>query len=517
MAQTEASSVVVMTPRSRSVMYSIALGSSAVYAGAIAAMALGFVSRALVARILTPAQLGILVTAQTVQAMTQAVGQFGLVDAVVRFVGRFARTEAGKAKGVVIRSLGIAATSTALLGIALGSLALILVHSFPKDRTLLDVIAVLAFAVPCATAGELLGAGFQGLGRFWVKVVFIDWGRALCLIAGALLLLALGRDSLLGVTGIYAAGLAISAGCTITWFLRDKYWKVTPAPVDTRSLLGYGVPLLLSAIVNWPGSYFLTLLLAGKVSVQAVAYYSLASTVANLVYMPASAIETAATLAWAGRIAEGSLPELRAEYQFTTRWCLLLGLVLLSVLVLRPTEIVRIIYGPQYTDAAPILRISAAIVTFNVATGPTEGLLRAFGHTREIFGGRLMGGVASLLCAIVLVPRLGIYGALIALAASTVAGVSYFSLALFRSERIHPFTWPYAKTLAAAAASMAVVFKVVPSAGNDFLRVLSVAAAFTVVFAMSLFFAGAFTEKDKRMALRFRRWLERGEMWPSHI
>ena len=64
-------------PRSRSVMHSIALGSSAVYAGAIAALALGFVSRALVARILTPAELGILVTAQTVQAMTQAVGQFG--------------------------------------------------------------------------------------------------------------------------------------------------------------------------------------------------------------------------------------------------------------------------------------------------------------------------------------------------------------------------------------------------------------------------------------------------------
>ena len=216
-----------------------------------------------------------------------------------------------------------------------------------------------------------------------MKVVFIDWGRALCVIAGAALLLALGRHSLFGVTSIYAAGLVASAGCTIAWFSRDKYWKAVPEPVDTRSLFAFGVPLLLSAIVNWPGSYFLTLLLAGKVSVQAVAYYALASTVSDLVAMPATAIETAATPAWSGRIADGSLPELRAEYQFTTRWCLLLGLLLLSVLVTRPTEIVRIIYGPQYTDAAPILRISAVIFTFNVATGPTEGLLRAFGHTRR--------------------------------------------------------------------------------------------------------------------------------------
>ena len=365
-------------------MHSIALGSSAVYAGAIAAMALGFVSRALVARILTPAQLGILVTAQTVQAMTQAVGQFGLVEAVVRFVGGFARTEPGRAKAVVIRSLRIAATSTALLGIAVGSVALFLVHSFPRDRTLLKVIAVLAFAVPCATTGELLSAGFQGLGRFWVKVVFIDWGRALCLIAGAVLLMAIGRDSLIGVTGIYAAGLAISAGCTIVWFSRDKYWKVTPGPVETRSLLAYGVPLLLSLIVNWPGSYFLTLLLAGKVSVQAVAYYTLASTVANLVYMPTSAIETAATPAWSGRIAEGSLPELRAEYQFTTRWCLLLGLLLLSVLVLRPTEVVRIIYGPDIPTRRPSCEspLRSSLLTPQQATGDFCG--RSVIHERSL-------------------------------------------------------------------------------------------------------------------------------------
>ena len=55
-----------------------------------------------------------------------------------------------------------------------------------------------------------------------MKVVFIDWGRALCLIAGAAVLLALGRNSLLGVTSIYAAGLVASAGCTIVWFSRTS-------------------------------------------------------------------------------------------------------------------------------------------------------------------------------------------------------------------------------------------------------------------------------------------------------
>ena len=160
---------------------------------------------------------------------------------------------------------------------------------------------------------------------------------------------------------------------------------------------------------------------------------------------------------------------------------------------------------------------SPPIFTFNVATGPTEGLLRAFGHTREIFAGRLMGGIVSLFCALVFVPQLGIYGALIALAASTVAGVSYFSVALFRQERIHPFTWPYAKTLAVAATSMALVFRVIPESGSDLVRILSVEAAFAIAFAISLFLVGAFTEKEKRMALRFRQWVERGEMWPSHI
>jgi O-antigen/teichoic acid export membrane protein len=284
-----------------------------------------------------------------------------------------------------------------------------------------------------------------------------------------------------------------------------------------RSLFAYGVPLLLSAVVNWPGSYLLTILLAATVSTQAVAYYTLATTVANLVYMPAAAIETAATPAWAGRIVEGSLQELRAEYQFTTRWCLFFGLLVLAVFVLRPTEVVRIIYGSRYTDAAPILRFAAGIVTFNLATGPTEGLLRAFGHTRQIFIGRLTGGMASLVCAVVFVPRLGIFGAVIALAAAAALGVSFLSIALFRNERIHPFTWPYVKTASAAGVSMALVSKVVPAGGNDLLGVFSTFAAFATVFVVLLFVLRSFTERDRRVAARVRRWIERGEMWPVRI
>ncbi len=501
----------------RSVMHSIALGSSAVYMGAIATMALGFFSKAVVARILAPTELGILVTGQTVFVMTQSAGQFGLADAVVRFVGLHARTQPGKAKAVVLRSLRIAASSTTLLGLALGAGALALISSFPQNGNLLRVIAIFGFALPFATAGDLLAAGFQGFGRFWVKVLLVDWGRAICLIGGALLLMVAGRGSLLGITVVTAAGLIVSAAGMIIWFLRDRYWRVTAAPVDMRNVLAYGVPLFLSLIATWPGSYVVTLMLAGKASTQAVAYFSLASTVGNLVYLPTSAIEAAATPAWAGRIAEGSLPELRAEYEFTTRWCLLLGLFVLSVLVLRATEIVRIIYGARYIEAAPILQIVAAIFTFNVATGPTEGLLRSFGHTREIFLGRLIGGIVSLFCAIVFVPRFGIYGAVIALGAANVAGISFLSIALFRVERIHPFTWRYAKTVAAALASIVLVSRIVPNSGNDFISVVSIACSFAVVYVIWLFLLGSFTERDKRMFMRFRRWVAGGEMWHSSI
>jgi O-antigen/teichoic acid export membrane protein len=501
----------------RSVMHSIALGSSAIYLGAIATMALGFFSKAVVARILAPTELGILITGQTVFVMTQGAGQFGLADAVVRFVGLYARKQPGKAKAVVLRSLRIAVSSTTLLGLALAAGALALIPAFPQNRNLLRVIAIFGFALPFATSGDLLAAAFQGLGRFWVKVLLVDWGRAACLIGGALLLLVGGRGSLLGISAVTAAGLIVSAAGMIIWFLRDRYWTVTAAPVEMRNVLAYGVPLFLSLIATWPGSYVVTLMLASKASAQAVAYFSIASTVGNLVYLPTSAIEAAATPAWAGRIAEGSLPELRAEYEFTTRWCLLPGLFVLSVLVLRATEIVRIIYGARYVEAAPILQIVAAIFTFNVATGPTEGLLRSFGHTREIFLGRLIGGIVSLFCAILFVPRFGIYGAVIALGAAALAGISFLSVALFGVERIHPFTWRYAKTVAAALASAVLVSRIVPNSGNDFISVISIACAFAAVYVICLFLLGSFTERDKRMLMRFRRWVAGGEMWHSPI
>lgn len=426
----------------------IARESAISYLGTLGMLVLGLATKILLARALTSGDYGLLIIAQTLVGLGLTLMNYSVPDAVVRFVGLSAGHNMAKAKGVVASALqfGLALTALPVLGLLVGA-GWIAEHIY-QQAALAGALTLSVVAMPFTMVAEVLAAAYRGISQIWVKGVLLDLGRALWVVVGIGLLIALNASSLLTVVGVYTAAAVAAAALTMTMFARSRHWRVERAPAPISDLLHYSWPLMGSSLVIWPMAA-IPLTLGSAVSAQAVAYYSLSVTIANLLYMPTGAIDTAALPIWSDCIARGDIASLRAGYASATRWCLIAALAIFGPLALCPVEILDLIYGADYRAAASVVQVVAMVFLLNAATGPNEGILRAFGYTRQIFLAHLVGGGGALAAAVVLIPAWGMTGALAALGVSTVLVLGVDQLSLFFMQGIHPFDASYFKIILA--------------------------------------------------------------------
>jgi len=77
------------------------LNSAAGYVAMLIVMAVGIVSKMLLARLLSPRELGVFISAQTLFGMVIFLGSLGMNDAIARFVGLNARSEGESTLAIV--------------------------------------------------------------------------------------------------------------------------------------------------------------------------------------------------------------------------------------------------------------------------------------------------------------------------------------------------------------------------------------------------------------------------------
>ena len=421
-------------------------------------LALNFFTRVLLTRVLTPTDYGVLILAQTLVTIGLTLMQYGVPDAVARFVGFFA-AEISKAKGIVANALVFAlllVTPVAAV-LALGSRWIAV--SVYRQPAMALTVALTAAAMPFTTISELVAAAYRGVGQIWVKVALLDIGRALCIAGGVCGLLLLHAGSLNNVAAMYTATAVFTAAVLGIMYLTSRRWQGVSARQPVEPLLRYSLPLIASSIVVWPMTA-IPLFLGKSASAEQVAYYGLASVLANFIYMPTGAVDIAALPVWAGHIAGGELGELRRKYVAATHFCLIAGLAIFGPLVVCSSPIVDVLYGVRYEAAARVVTAVSIIFLTNVATGPTQSLLRAFGYTKQVFVAHTVAGGCALILSIVLIPKYGMRGALAALAVSNVVSIALEMLWLRLLQKIHPFDLGYLKILLAAAASLAAAYAV---------------------------------------------------------
>ncbi len=342
----------------------------------------------------------------------------GLTVAVLRFVpGYLERGEGGLLRALVGWSRGV----TLLAGIAVG-LAAAGVFSI-RHPPAVDGVVLRAgmIVVPLWALMALQLALVQGSRRMVLAFAPSEVLRpALAIVLGAGVVLTAGRLAPLPALACFAVAIGVTLAVQ-DGALRHVFRAIprVRAPALARQWLGVALPLLVAngcfmALQRVDG-----LVLGAIHGARAAGIYEGAARttmVASSVLIAVSAIAAPTVGALHAR---GDRATLQRMVRAAARWMLLPSLVLAVGLVALAGPVLSL-WGPDYVEAAPALRILVVGQLVNAAVGPVGYLLSLTGHERRAAGVFATAAGLDLVLCLLLVPPLGLVGAALATSAATI-------------------------------------------------------------------------------------------------
>lgn len=363
--------------------------------------------------------------------------QFGLPNVLVRETARSRVTSSwGAMRGIWRWAWQVTSLVSVAIGVVVGAVAWLLADRFTSLE--LTTLAWGLLLVPLIALGKLRGAALCGLGQVVVgqlPEIVVRPGLYLLLILGAQLLFP---DAFLDVADAMALHCLAAGGALLTvamllWRRRPAPLALKPAPeYHARTWMAAALPLALVSAVHLINQYTDVLMLGLLRDAEEVGVYQVAVSGGMLVTFALGAVATVASPQFARLHAERDWQGLQAVVTMTSRFVLLLTIPVVLVFVFGGEFILGRVFGPEYTEAHAALAFLALGQLMNATTGAVGVLLMMTGHERETARGVAVGAGLNVVLNLALIPPLGMDGAAIATATSTVT----WNLLLWRAARV---------------------------------------------------------------------------------
>lgn len=403
-----------------------------VLAGSAVALAGTLLVRAVMARALEPAGLGLLIIAIALATAIGGVANIGINPATaLRVADGLRRGDDSAARRSARSALAIGAVAGLVAGLVIflsADLLALWFASRPEDRQ--PLAATLRTLTPVSLLMPLGGAAlgvYRGHGRAAARALIRDGGGGLGRALGvAIAAVTVGSLSSLGLG--YSAGVIAAEGGFVLEVVR-RGWFRRPDEARSTGSVAHAAPSwdgeLLRKLPSFAGIEVLTqgrmwldlLILSLLASPAVVGFYGLARGLSRGLevvfqagvhrYLPAL-----------GVLDQATRPDLAAR---TRRLVLGLLMIPLAVGIMAPEVPILLLAGARYLASAPMLRILALAVLVDALFGYQDQTLLALGRSRAAvtidLGALLVYG--SLLW--MLVPTAGARGAALALVGTTLA------------------------------------------------------------------------------------------------
>jgi len=412
------------------------------------------VSFAVLARIVTPSEIGILAILSLTTSLCQSINGSAFQQASIKYIGEFAGTRDELARGVFYQTLRlsfiIAIPLAAIIFVGSGQIAQRLIGS-ATEAGLFKVVAVdvLAYSglLP-VTVGAVLG-----MKRFKAAATIGAAGAILrqCLI----ILLILFLKDFIGL--VYAwvfSDFAMLAGYTF------YVARVLGAPKNTfplKELVNFSWPLTIGNIVSFIYSWFDRAILIIFVPLAALGVYTAALTAFSALVSITGAFNNALLPAYANIRSRNGLAGCRNATRLSSRYASLLVVPLSFGLLAIAKPALTLFVGRAYIGGAEplmILCLVYALTAFGLGLSP---MLVALAETRASMWITLLSILLAVGSAYFLLPLLGIIGASIARGIAMVAGMVVTVIFLKRKQALGvdvEMTW---KSLVAGGVMAAVL------------------------------------------------------------
>jgi O-antigen/teichoic acid export membrane protein len=384
-------------------------------------------------------------------------GPVGSVGSLHRFIAGHRATHqedlAQRALGTGIR-LTTAVSTILALGAALLAPLLARAWDEPSLATTLPIMApaVLLSAMTLVLVAATLGAKVQRMNLYvrgiaepalLLAAVVVAWrlGGGLRNLAAAYVF-----------TSVLVAALAVAACARV---FGGAYLRQAVAserhPGFLRFALPFGVSDVMSAILQRADAF----LVATFAGFDGLAVYAAAEYVTRLIANPRYLFDHILAPVIAEALHVGDRERVRYNLALMTRWVTTAcAPIAVTVIVLRG-EILSL-YGGAFAAGAGALVILAIAHFFIGCLGLTPYVVAMGGRSRLLLLNNFGAAALNVALGVVLVPRMGISGAAIAVLVSATAFQVALTIEAWIIERVHPFTAALAKPVVAAMVAATV-------------------------------------------------------------
>lgn len=399
-------------------------GSAWTLIGRLSAVVLGLLINILLARLLTPAELGAYFATFTLVLVGSIVARLGMDRAAVRFVATaLATSQEGRARAAV-RSVFLVGTAGAIL---VGLILLLGVGRWLAEHVLHSDIVAEAMPLAAAwlifnTVKALLVETFRGFHRFDLATVFdsmlVDVLAAVAF--GTLLLAGLDSD-LRQVVALSALISALVASLAAGLLARRVRRLGGEGAVSRGELFSMSWPLVIADVSSYLLSTGVDLWILGAFRpLPEVALYGAASRLIFFIVVPFQIVQGVTPPLVAELHAQGRRRELQEALRASAFLAAIPALLLLAGFMLFGRLVLDVVYGPFYAQAATILTILSLGRVVAVWTGSCGVALMMTGHQRAMMYITVLSAIVSVGGAILVAPRFGAPGVALTTAGAAV-------------------------------------------------------------------------------------------------
>lgn len=407
-----------------------------VFLGRGVALAMGFFTQLIMARLLSTDAYGSVVVILAVTSIAQNIGRLGLNEGMVRKIPQHENT-LKELRGVVKAGLIIGGLSALIFAGCVFVFADFISHRIFDNTDLTPLLRVGAFAIPFVVIGDISISIARGARNAKPHTVVNQILKPTLRFAFIGILVATGYEAIGAVTGqVVAFSIAGLAGL---WFAYRTVPNFRgPSARMYRTMFVFSFPLVLVHGMNFLLSNTDTFLIEYFLTSSEVGIYNIAFQIRNLIIVLLVTVGFLLPPMLSKLETQNQYEELREVYQFVTKWVIIFTFPLFMSTIFIPHLWLGLLFGEKYLPAVSSLQILGVGIIFSAAVGVTKSALVGLGRNQVVMFTTLVAVVTNIILNIILIPRFGIEGAALASSVSIIILESLNAFVLYRVFRIIP-------------------------------------------------------------------------------
>jgi len=401
---------------------SVARGASYLLIQNIASTIISIAAFALIARLITQAEMGVLATLTLTAGACQLIASLGLPSAATKFIAEYmGKDDRQTASSVFYQILRVSLTLSVALALLCFIFSNIISLYLLKTRAYTKLFQVLTFDIvltagilPCLTQSLLGLQKIREIATFNITSLAIRQTLIVSLLFSGY-----------GLTGLVIAWcISDLVNCTLGTSLILKTLGSPTSSFSLRHLLKFSSPLFVSGIATFSYDWFDRVLLLAFVSLNQLGVYNVALTAFGVLAGIPGAISTALFPKYSEIHGREGTKAVENAIHTASRYVCYITIPLALGLLATANPAISLLAGEAYTTASQPLAILSLFFAASCVSAALSGLFLILEQTPIASGLTIINVIAGITFTVLFLPIFGITGAAIARGIAMLLGLA---------------------------------------------------------------------------------------------